>query len=1377
MRAIEGESADPTPATASFKVEATPPQTTITSAPSGRVPIGPVSFDFSSGESGASFECSLDGESFSSCASPYELPSPEAGPHEFRVRAVNAAGVIDASPDSAAWSSVEPEHDLCGSIEHDTTIGPDYASVYTLDNCTLDVPSGVTLTVAPGTVVKSSEGATCSTYECSISVEGALDAIGTASEPITFTSLNDDSVGGETGSGEPEAREWEGIAAVGLSATLDIEHATIAYARLAVQTLNSGAVTLNDDQINAAQTGVSSPNDGAGSPITLTNSSIEGGVSVNCAPSLTVTGNTIIGESGGRGIENYCNAFGSAVESVVDIANNHVTIPADDGGRPAISVAAANLDFAALESNTITAPSASDAVAVDGEVNASQTMSAAPFTWEISGGVADVPSGVTLTVAPGTVVKSSEGATCSTYECSISVEGALDAIGTASEPITFTSLNDDSVGGETGSGEPEAREWEGIAAVGLSATLDIEHATIAYARLAVQTLNSGAVTLNDDQINAAQTGVSSPNDGAGSPITLTNSSIEGGVSVNCAPSLTVTGNTIIGESGGRGIENYCNAFGSAVESVVDIANNHVTIPADDGGRPAISVAAANLDFAALESNTITAPSASDAVAVDGEVNASQTMSAAPFTWEISGGVVDVPSGVTLTVAPGTVVKSSEGATCSTYECSISVEGALDAIGTASEPITFTSLNDDSVGGETGSGEPEAREWEGIAAVGLSATLDIEHATIAYARLAVQTLNSGAVTLNDDQINAAQTGVSSPNDGAGSPITLTNSSIEGGVSVNCAPSLTVTGNTIIGESGGRGIENYCNAFGSAVESVVDIANNHVTIPADDGGRPAISVAAANLDFAALESNTITAPSASDAVAVDGEVNASQTMSAAPFTWEISGGVVDVPSGVTLTVAPGTVVKSSEGATCSTYECSISVEGALDAIGTASEPITFTSLNDDSVGGETGSGEPEAREWEGIAAVGLSATLDIEHATIAYARLAVQTLNSGAVTLNDDQINAAQTGVSSPNDGAGSPITLTNSSIEGGVSVNCAPSLTVTGNTIIGESGGRGIENYCNAFGSAVESVVDIANNHVTIPADDGGRPAISVAAANLDFAALESNTITAPSASDAVAVDGEVNASQTMSAAPFTWEISGGVVDVPSGVTLTVAPGTVVKSSEGATCSTYECSISVEGALDAIGTASEPITFTSLNDDSVGGETSREEEEPKAGDWAGIYFADVQNVELSHLDIRYAAAAIDFGLLDTATISNSDFVYNEAAIEVAGTADNDPALGALACVPPYLSFVTVSDDWFGKHGSPTPSIDISSVIGAILPDEYSSLFTAASSFTDLSASFGEDNTIPFSIYSCPELGIPPFPVTPVILEKISSTPWFPDPETE
>ncbi len=140
--------------------------------------------------------------------------------------------------------------------------------------------------------------------------------------------------------------------------------------------------------------------------------------------------------------------------------------------------------------------------------------------------------------------------------------------------------------------------------------------------------------------------------------------------------------------------------------------------------------------------------------------------------------------------------------------------------------------------------------------------------------------------------------------------------------------------------------------------------------------------------------------------------------------------------------------------------------------------------------------------------------------------------------------------------------------------------------------------------------------------------------------------------------------------------------------------------------------------------------------------------------------------------------MEIELLDIATISNSDFVYNEAAIDVAGTTDNEPVLAALPCIPPYLSSLVAAHDWFGKNGLPAPNLDLSSVVGAALPSEYGSLFGPALSLASLSAPiFGGDNTIPFAIYSCPEVGIPPIPVTPVVLVDTPTEPNFADPEAD
>jgi hypothetical protein len=60
---------DPDPETRSWTIDLTPPETTITSGPFGTTTSHFASFAFSS-ESGASFECRLDGGGWGGCSAP-----------------------------------------------------------------------------------------------------------------------------------------------------------------------------------------------------------------------------------------------------------------------------------------------------------------------------------------------------------------------------------------------------------------------------------------------------------------------------------------------------------------------------------------------------------------------------------------------------------------------------------------------------------------------------------------------------------------------------------------------------------------------------------------------------------------------------------------------------------------------------------------------------------------------------------------------------------------------------------------------------------------------------------------------------------------------------------------------------------------------------------------------------------------------------------------------------------------------------------------------------------------------------------------------------------------------------------------------------------
>lgn len=95
---------DQTPASRSWTVDGTAPQTTITGGPPAQSGSGAASFAFTSSEPGGSFECRVDTGDWSFCASPADVTGLAAGSHTFYVRATDAAGNTDASPASRAWT-------------------------------------------------------------------------------------------------------------------------------------------------------------------------------------------------------------------------------------------------------------------------------------------------------------------------------------------------------------------------------------------------------------------------------------------------------------------------------------------------------------------------------------------------------------------------------------------------------------------------------------------------------------------------------------------------------------------------------------------------------------------------------------------------------------------------------------------------------------------------------------------------------------------------------------------------------------------------------------------------------------------------------------------------------------------------------------------------------------------------------------------------------------------------------------------------------------------------------------------------------------------------------------------------------------------------
>lgn len=135
VKAKKGSRVDKTAAIRTFTVDTIAPGTTITDGPpAATLDIRPE-LSFASNEAGVSFECALNGSTFEPCTPPYHANGLGLrDPHTFSVRARDAAGNIDATPATRAFT-----------IESFSSGGAPYgdpiAELYFPSSVDLDVPA------------------------------------------------------------------------------------------------------------------------------------------------------------------------------------------------------------------------------------------------------------------------------------------------------------------------------------------------------------------------------------------------------------------------------------------------------------------------------------------------------------------------------------------------------------------------------------------------------------------------------------------------------------------------------------------------------------------------------------------------------------------------------------------------------------------------------------------------------------------------------------------------------------------------------------------------------------------------------------------------------------------------------------------------------------------------------------------------------------------------------------------------------------------------------------------------------------------------------------------------------------------------------------
>lgn len=140
---------------------------------------------------------------------------------------------------------------------------------------------------------------------------------------------------------------------------------------------------------------------------------------------------------------------------------------------------------------------------------------------------------------------------------------------------------------------------------------------------------------------------------------------------------------------------------------------------------------------------------------------------------------------------------------------------------------------------------------------------------------------------------------------------------------------------------------------------------------------------------------------------------------------------------------------------------------------------------------------------------------------------------------------------------------------------------------------------------------------------------------------------------------------TLGGSPYVVSFSGNdafsehYITVPAGATLTIDPGVVVKFDA------YN-GLEVNGTLRAIGTANNPIIFTSLEDDTAGGDTNGDGSDttPTDQQWMHLQFNAGSTGAFDHAAVRYGGAfilfAVNTGIQNsggTLTVNHTTLTHN------------------------------------------------------------------------------------------------------------------------
>jgi len=1019
---------------------------------------------------------------------------------------------------------------------------------YVLSN-TVTVNQGVVLTVEPGVVIKFNENT-------GLIVNGTLVAEGTASAPIVFTSIRDDAYAGDTNSdgtmSTPSAGDWGTLYFAPTSTNSRLKHVRVTY---------GGRWTCCDPWSQPAVVFVS------GASPTIENVTIEYGTTYGLL--LANSASPMVRDS-----------------RIAHIAGSGVRINSSSAPTMQNNLIESNNGYAIfMEANT--APRFSGNRAVSNATNGVGVSGiiAPSVTWDsdlpyVIDGDLSVNPGISLNLQPGAVIKFKD------QNQSLTVNGTLRATGVVTNPITFTSLKDDTVGGDTNNdgsaSRPAPGDWKGITFSNSSVNSLLDYVVVRYAGYntsANVTINGSAPTISHSQITLS----------SGHGLRLTNVAMP-----------TISDSTIADNNG--------NGLDMATSSSPTLTNNGFI----DNAGFAVRMEG-NCSFTA--SGNTASNNTYNGVGVSGAVPANTTWPA-NLPYVVDGGVT-VNTGVVLTLQPGVVVKFRSG--------NLLVNGTLRANGTAGNKIVFTSLNDVSAlaAGQT-MGKVSLQALEAALAPGDWGCIEFASTSSGSTLNYVVVRYGGSGSYGSVYLNGATPSISnsiiSYSSGHGlyvsgsSPVLMNNvftTNGNAGIYATTFANPTIQNNLIYGNAQ-YGV--YNNSSGSVT---IDATNNwwghdsgptHSSNPAGTGDRVSNGVSFTPWLTSPAQPTPTPYPTPTPTPAVNyvgGTISTHTTWTAANSPYVVNNDIT-INNGVILTIQPGVVVKFQNGRR-------LTVNGILAAAGTVEHPIVFTSDKDDAYGGDTnGDGaatRPAPGIWSGLYLNAAASASNLAYVLIRYASTAIQADGSSPTVSNATIMY-----------NSGSAIYVRNAG---------APTIQ---NNILRDNLGVGI----NLSGSSplIQNNIFVNNGDAAITMDGNSLPDNSGNQAYYNKY-------------NGIKVGGTAGTRGSWHR-DLPYVIDGGLT-VATGVVLTLEPGIIVKFTSG--------SLTVNGGLVANGTSANRIIFTSIHDDSVGGDTNNNGSQtwPAPGNWSLIYFtaSSLSSSSLTYADVTYGGVKVTGA---SPTITNNLIAY-------------------------------------------------------------------------------------------------------------------------